>query len=63
MKGKKILSGILSGILVLSVCGLAACGGGAEKDYEYISEDLSEKNGAELEALADYEVLDRKSVV
>lgn len=56
MKGKKILSGILSGILVLSVCGLAACGGGAEKDYEYISEDLSEKNGAELEALADYEV-------
>ncbi|MBD5637000.1 MAG: family 43 glycosylhydrolase [Clostridia bacterium] len=56
MKGKKIVCGLLSGILALSVCAMSACGSKSEKDYAFVAEDLSDKNGAELENLADYSV-------
>lgn len=54
MKGKKIVCALLSGIFAFSVCAFTACGGGIEKDYAYVSEDLSEKNANELENLATY---------
>lgn len=54
MKGKKILCGLVSGVLAFSVCAFTACGGGIEKDYAYVTEDLSEKNANELENLATY---------
>lgn len=53
MKGKKIVCGILSGMLALSVCFVSACSG-SERDYAYHTEDLSEKNANELENLATY---------
>lgn len=54
MKGKKIVCGLLSGLLALSACAFTACGGGREKDYAYVAEDLSGKNANELENLATY---------
>ena len=52
MKGKKILCGLVSGVLAFSVCAFTACGGGIGKDYAYVNEDFSEKKANELENLA-----------